>query len=589
MIWKTGLVTALIVLASCSHQKAPTQNFAKDWIRQSDEIANQYSRERGIISPEMASMLGFPEFDAEVTGLDATYEDRVVAFEKKWLVKLEVESQKNHPRETLEDISILKEKVQQTIEGVELNKKLAVMNFDSGSKEIFSILQMMVNPQSPKERQAKAVDRFKKYVNGTGAYKPFLIASVEHSKDLTREFAGKSPVYPYKKEIEIYLAESPTYVVGVEELLKATGRTDWQADFDKFKKQVADYDSFVKSEILPKARAKAQLPRDLYAFNLKATGFDVSPEELIEIGEAGYKELYPRYEALAKNLAKKYHLKSSKPKDVVAYFKKKQITKRDEVEKLYRDADARLKEIIIKNRIASLPSQPLVIRLGGDAESKAAPVPHLNPPPFVNNKGERPEFIVPTAKDKMPYDDFTHKYAAIMLTAHEGRPGHDLQFSRMLEGGMSIIRATYAMNSVNVEGWALYAEDMVYPYVKDEEKLFALQMRLWRMARAFLDPQIQLGLIKDQRVFDVFTKELGVSKEMAELELRRYSMMSPGQAPSYYYGYLIVKKTRDWAEARAGQNFDLKCFNDQILSYGMLPLPMIFDKVKKSPACLALD
>ncbi|MDG0814726.1 DUF885 domain-containing protein [Bdellovibrio svalbardensis] len=589
MTWKTVLVSALIVLASCSHQKTSTLPSVKDWIRQSDEIANKYSRERGSLSPEMASYLGFSEFDTEVTGLDSTYEERILSFEKKWLAKLESESKKSHPPETLEDIAILKEKVKLTIEGTELDKKLAVMTFNAGTKDIFQGLQAMINPQIPKDRQAKAVDRFKKYVNGFGKYKPFLVACAEHMKEQAKEFAGKNPVYPYKREVDLYLSESPTYTAGIEELLKSTGRTDWQADYEKFKSQAVVFDAFVKSDILPYARTKAQLPRDLYAFNLKAMGFQVSPEELIEIGEAGYKELYPRYQALAKNLAKKYHLQSSQPKDVMAFLKKKQVTKHDEVEKLYHEADARLKDIIIKNRIATLPAQPLVIRLAGEAESKAAPVPHLNPPPFVNNKGERPEFVVPTAKGKMPYDDFTHQYAAIMLTAHEGRPGHDLQFSRMLEGGMSMIRATYAMNSVNVEGWALYAEDMVYPYVKDEEKFVGLQMRLWRMARAFLDPQIQLGKIKDQRVFDVFTKELGVSKEMAELELRRYSIMAPGQAPSYYYGYLMVKKTREWAEARAGQNFDPKCFNDQVLSYGLLPLPMIFDKVKNSPACLALD
>jgi uncharacterized protein (DUF885 family) len=241
-----------------------------------------------------------------------------------------------------------------------------------------------------------------------------------------------------------------------------------------------------------------------------------------------------------------------------------------------------LKSIIETNQIVTLPDVPLAIRMAGEAESLAAPVPHLNPPRFVGNQGERPEFVVPTAKDKMPFDDFSHEFGAIGLTAHEGRPGHDLQFSRILEVGMSTIRAIYAMNSVNVEGWALYAEDLVYSHIKDEEKFFALQMRLWRMARTFLDPQIQLGLIKDQRVLDVFTKELGVSKEMAALELRRYTIGNPGQAPSYYYGYLQVKKARAESEKNLGAQFSLKCFNDQILSYGLLPLPMVLEKVKES-------
>ncbi|MNL30143.1 hypothetical protein D3C87_1518630 [compost metagenome] len=181
----------------------------------------------------------------------------------------------------------------------------------------------------------------------------------------------------------------------------------------------------------------------------------------------------------------------------------------------------------------------------------------------------------------MPFDDFSHEFAAMGITAHEGRPGHDLQFSRVLDVGVSTIRAIYAMNSANAEGWGLYAEDLVYPYLKEEEQFFSIQMRLWRMARAFLDPQIQLGLIKDQRVMDVFTKELGVSKEMATLELRRYSTQSPGQAPAYYYGYTMVKKARAEGEKAQGAKFNLKCFNDQILSYGLLPLPMVLEKVQQ--------
>ncbi|MNU03875.1 hypothetical protein D3C72_2480650 [compost metagenome] len=57
--------------------------------------------------------------------------------------------------------------------------------------------------------------------------------------------------------------------------------------------------------------------------------------------------------------------------------------------------------------------------------------------------------------------------------------------------------------------------------------------------------------------------------------------MGAGQAPSYYYGYLLLKKARTEAEKAQGAQFNLKCFNDQILSYGLLPLPMIVEKVQQ--------
>ena len=50
-------------------------------------------------------------------------------------------------------------------------------------------------------------------------------------------------------------------------------------------------------------------------------------------------------------------------------------------------------------------------------------------------------------------DDFTHAAASWTLTAHEARPGHELQFARMIEAGVSIPRAVFAFNSANVEGF----------------------------------------------------------------------------------------------------------------------------------------
>jgi len=50
-------------------------------------------------------------------------------------------------------------------------------------------------------------------------------------------------------------------------------------------------------------------------------------------------------------------------------------------------------------------------------------------------------------------DDYTFAAASWTLAVHEGRPGHELQITSLLERGVSKARAIYAFNSVNVEGW----------------------------------------------------------------------------------------------------------------------------------------
>ena len=125
----------------------------------------------------------------------------------------------------------------------------------------------------------------------------------------------------------------------------------------------------------------------------------------------------------------------------------------------------------------------------------------MTPPPFLHNTGQRGEFVLPLnipsatggAADK--YDDFTFDAVAWTLTAHEARPGHELQFDSMVEQGVSLARALYAFNSTNAEGWGLYSEYIMQPYEPAEGQLLTLQLRLLRAARAFLDPELQSGAV----------------------------------------------------------------------------------------------
>ena len=61
----------------------------------------------------------------------------------------------------------------------------------------------------------------------------------------------------------------------------------------------------------------------------------------------------------------------------------------------------------------------------------------------------------------------------------------------MLRSGVSTARAVFAFNSANVEGWALYAEAIVKPYLPLAGQLNSLQDRLLRAARIWLDPMAQ--------------------------------------------------------------------------------------------------
>ena len=165
----------------------------------------------------------------------------------------------------------------------------------------------------------------------------------------------------------------------------------------------------------------------------------------------------------------------------------------------------------------------------------------MHPPRLIGNTGEVGEFVLPlNVADKsgrmQQFDDFTFAAASWTLTAHEARPGHELQFASIVEQGVSDARITFAFNSTNVEGWGLYAEWLIEPFEPAEGRLICLQHRLVRAARAFLDIELQTGKITREQALATLKNDVVVSDTMANQEVERYTFRAPGQANAYFYG-----------------------------------------------------
>jgi uncharacterized protein (DUF885 family) len=169
------------------------------------------------------------------------------------------------------------------------------------------------------------------------------------------------------------------------------------------------------------------------------------------------------------------------------------------------------------------------------------------------------------------HNDTTFKANAWTLTAHEARPGHEMQFSSMIEAGVSTARAVFAFNSANVEGWGLYAEAITRPYMPLDGQLISLQNRLLRAARMFLDPMINLGQLTREEAKEILMTDVVLDDGFAQQEVDRYSFRAPGQATSYYFGYSHLQSLRTRVELRLRERFDQRVFHDFLLAQGLLP------------------
>ena len=86
-------------------------------------------------------------------------------------------------------------------------------------------------------------------------------------------------IYPARVEIETEMARNSNYLDGIAALMEKYKLTGWQEPYATLKKQLADYDAWVRTTVLPKARTDFRLPPEEYALDLENYGIDIPPDQ----------------------------------------------------------------------------------------------------------------------------------------------------------------------------------------------------------------------------------------------------------------------------------------------------------------------
>lgn len=569
MTWKFPFATFLLV-AFLSVQNALSQ---PNWV----DVSNGYTKLLLDVefrhTPEAASRQGLSEYDAKVSQPTLADEDKERQEKTAVLEKLEAALKQPQPKEVAEDLEIILRKTKLEFKEQDFERAHEVP-FLNASALVFSGIRILLDEQTPPTRHPAAVTRIREYAGLESGYKP--ITEILKQRDL-EQMAKPGVFYPSRVEIETELARNSNYLEGIAALLEKNNLKDWQGPFAKLKSQLTEYDAWVKTTLLPKARSDFRLPPEEYALRLQNYGIDIPPEQVAALAHLAFNEIQAEMKPIAAEIAKQRHLPSSDYRDVMRELKKQQLVG-DAILPFYENRLKQIEQIIREHQIVTLPNRPARIRIATAAETAQQPAPHMVPPPFLHNTGQKGEFVLPLnipagagQQQAEKYDDFTFDAAAWTLTAHEARPGHELQFDSMLEHGVSIARVRYAFNSTNVEGWGLYSESIIKPYMPLEGQLVSLDYRLLRAARAFLDPELQLGKIQPSDAFRVLEQDVVQSHAFAQEEVERYTYRAPGQANSYFYGYTKLIALRKEVEAALGSRFNQKRFHDFILAQGLLP------------------
>src|SRR5215472_14140420 len=447
----TGLFLACMVVSMAVRaQNQPTQAAsntpaAPGWV----EISNGYAKMLLDVAfehhPEFGTQQGLARFDTTVAQPTLADEDKERAQTEAVLAKLKAAAAEKQKQEVAEDLQIMISRTQLTFRRQDFQRAHNVP-FINASGLVFSGVRTLLDPQTPNERRPAAVVRIKEYAGLEPGYTE--ITEILKQR-ITEQMAKPGILYPAKVEMETEMARNSAYLEGIPVLLMKYNLTGWEEPYERLKKQLLDYDAWVRANVLPKARVDFRLPPEEYALDLENYGIDIPPEQLATMAHDAFVEIQGEMKTVARQVAKDRKLSSSDYRDVIKALKKQQLVG-DAILPFYENRLKQIEKIIAEQQLVSLPDRPAQIRIATSAETAQQPAPHMEPPPFLHNTGQKGAFVLPLnlppatgQTSSEGYDDFAYDAASWTLTAHEARPGHELQFDSMLEHGVSIARVRF--------------------------------------------------------------------------------------------------------------------------------------------------
>jgi uncharacterized protein (DUF885 family) len=162
------------------------------------------------------------------------------------------------------------------------------------------------------------------------------------------------------------------------------------------------------------------------------------------------------------------------------------------------------------------------------------------------------------------------------IAIHEAMPGHYVQGAHA-NAYPSVLRAALASGSF-VEGWAMYAEDLMADTgFLDGDPLYLivhLKVRLRAISNAILDQAIHVDGVSHEDAMKLMVE--GAFQEQGEADGKWVrARVSSGQLSTYFVGYEEHWALRHEAEHRWGPDFALKRYHDTALSFGSPPVRFV--------------
>ncbi len=358
---------------------------------------------------------------------------------------------------------------------------------------------------------------------------------------------------------------------------------------EKTAEALEDYKKWLQEDLLKRSDGDFRLGPDKFRKKLRfALASDLSIEEIMKRAQADLQQTQTAIYETALPLYKKYF---SNPDDkTLADRKKVTASVLDKLAEQHPDDSTivgycrkvvgEATDFVKSHHLVNVPKTPLDVIVMPEFKRGQA-IAYCDAAGPLEKKGKTFFAVAPTPNDwsKERKESFFREYNNYMirdLTVHEAMPGHYLQLAHANEfRAPTLVRAIFQSGTF-IEGWAVCCEQMMAEqgYGGPEVKMQQLKMRLRAICNAILDQSIHAGNMSEQQAMDLMMKEAFQQEGEAVAKWKRARLTS-AQLSTYFVGVSEHLDLREAAKAKWGKDFNLKKYNDQVISYGSPPVKYI--------------
>src|SRR5436309_3530870 len=366
-------------------------------------------------------------------------------------------------------------------------------------------------------------------------------------------------------------------------------KNDVAALQEKTANTLDDYKKWLQNDLLPRSDGNFRLGAEKFRKKLRfALASDLSMEEILKRAQADLKQTQTAIYETAVPLYKKYFPNadsatlSDKHKVTAAVLDKIAEQHPDDatVVGYAKEVVGEATNFVRSHNLVTIPDTPLDV-IAMPEFKRGVAIAYCDSPGPLDKTGKTFFAVAPPPKDwsKERKESFFREYSNYMirdLTVHEAMPSHYLQLARANEFSAPTLGRAIFRSGTFIEGWAVYCEQMMAEqgYGGSEVKMQQLKMRLRAIGNAILDQSIHAGNMTEKEAMDLMMKETFQQEGEAVAKWKRARLTS-AQLSTYFVGASEHLDLRAAEQKKLGKDFELRKYNDQVISYGSPPVKYV--------------